>query len=79
VESIEKHRVYLRKGALDHQRRASAEIELIEALKQKIAQTIIQDLRQRGEWVRTTEKILAREIDPYSAADTLLKRKPTSS
>ena len=79
VESIEKHRAYLRKGALDHQRRASAEIELIEALKQKIAQTIIQDLRQRGEWVRITEKILSREIDPYSAADALLKRKSTGS
>jgi LAO/AO transport system kinase len=79
VESIEKHRAYLRKGALDHQRRATAEIELIEALKQKIAQTIIQDLRQRGEWVTATEKITAREIDPYSAADALLKRKLTRS
>jgi len=75
VETIEKHRTYLKKGALDAHRKATAEIELIEALKQKITQTIIQDLRQKGEWVRTTEKILAREIDPYSAADNLLKQK----
>jgi len=74
VETIEKHRTYLKQGALDTQRKATAEIELIEALKQKITQTIIQDLRQKGEWVRTTEKILAREIDPYSAADNLLKQ-----
>jgi hypothetical protein len=65
----------LKKGALDAQRKASAEIELIEALKQKITQTIIYDLRQKGEWVRATERISAREIDPYSAADTLLKRR----
>jgi len=79
VESIEKHRVHLTKGALDMRRKANAEIELIEALKQKITQSIIQDLRQKGEWVRTTEKILAREIDPYSAADNLLKRKSKAS
>jgi len=76
VETIEKHRAYLRKGALTIHRRANAEIELIDALKQKITQTIIQDLREKGEWVRATEKILAREIDPYSAADSLLKQRP---
>jgi len=79
VESIEKHRAYMKKGALDLQRKANAEIELIEALKQKITQTVVQDLRERGEWVRTTERILAREIDPYSAADTLLKQKTKRS
>jgi len=75
VETIEKHHSHLKKGALEAQRKATAEIELIEALKQKITQTIIYDLRQKGEWVRATEKISAREIDPYSAADNLLKRK----
>jgi len=78
-ESIEKHRAYLKAGALRHQRRASAEIELIEALKQKIAESIIQDLRQRGEWIRVTEKILVREIDPYSAADSLLRQRLRTS
>jgi LAO/AO transport system kinase len=75
VETIEKHRAYLRKGALDAHRRASAEIELIEAVKQKITESIIQDLRQKGEWIKATERILARETDPYSAADALLKQK----
>jgi len=79
LESIEKHRAYLKKGALQHQRRATAEIELIEALKQKITESIIQDLRQKGEWIKITEKILARETDPYSAADNLLKQKLKTS
>jgi len=79
VESIERHRAYLKKGALDVQRRAKAEIELIEALKQKITQSIIQDLREKGEWVRATDRILAREIDPYTAAENLLKGKTKTS
>ena len=79
VETIEKHRAYLRKGALDAHRRANAEIELIEAVKQKVTQSIIQDLRQKGEWIKATERILAREIDPYSAADALLKQKTKHS
>jgi LAO/AO transport system kinase len=79
VETIEKHRAYLRKGALEAHRRASAEIELIEAVKQKVTESIIQDLRQKGEWIKATERILARETDPYSAADALVKQKTKHS
>ena len=79
-ENVEKHRVYLKTGAQNQQRRAIAEIDLIEALKEKITESIVQELRERGEWVRTTEKIMAREIDPYSAADMLIRGrlKPSS-
>jgi GTPase len=79
VETIEKHRAYLRKGALDAHHRANAEIELIEAVKQKVTQSIIQELRQKGEWIKATERISEREIDPYSAADALLKPKTKHS
>lgn len=79
VESIEEHQAHLIKGALTQQRKANAEIELIEALKQKITESIIQDLRQSGEWVRITEKISARETDPYSAADGLIKQRSKTS
>lgn len=79
LEDIEQHRAYLNKGALDQHRRANAEIELIEALKQRITESIIQDLRQKGEWIRVTEKISARETDPYSAADNLLKQRLKAS
>jgi LAO/AO transport system kinase len=74
-ENIEKHRAYFKTGAENQQRRAIAEIDLIEALKEKLTDSIIQDLREKGEWVRTTEKISAREIDPYSAADNLIKKR----
>jgi len=79
LKSIEKHRAYLKTGALYRQRRANVEIELIEALKQKITESIIRDLRQKGEWIKVTEKILSRETDPYSAADNLLKQRLKAS
>lgn len=72
-DNIDKHRAYLKTGATSQQRRTIAEIDLIEALKQKITDSIIQDLREKGEWVKITEKILNRKIDPYSAADSLIK------
>jgi len=79
LENIEKHRAYMKKGALHNQRRANVETELIEALKQKITDSIIHDMRRKDEWLRVTEKILSREIDPYSAADSLLKRRLRTS
>jgi len=61
---IKEHKQYLKMGALEANRKEKAETELSEAIKQKIAESII-----------VTEKILTREIDPYSAADMLLKKK----
>jgi len=74
-ENIEKHRAYIKTGALHQQRRANAEMELIEALKQKITDSIIREMRQKGQWIEVTEKILARQTDPYTAADNLLKQR----
>jgi len=62
-------------GALEANRKEKVETELTEAIKQKVAESIIEDLKRKGEWEKFTEKILTREIDPYSAADMLLKKK----
>jgi len=72
---IKEHKQYLKMGALEANRKEKAETELSEAIKQKIAESIIEDLKRKGEWEKITEKILTREIDPYSAADMLLKKK----
>jgi len=71
---IEEHREYLKAGALEASRKERIETELIEAIKQRIAESMIEDLRRKGEWKKLTQKILARETDPYSAADMLLKK-----
>jgi LAO/AO transport system kinase len=72
---IEEHKEYLKMGAIEANRKEKVETELTEAIKQKIAESIIEDLKRKGEWEKLTEKILTREIDPYSAADMLLKKK----
>ncbi len=70
----EEHKHYLKLGALEASRRDKVETELAEAIKQKIAESVIEDLKRKGEWEKLTKKILARETDPYSAADMLLKK-----
>jgi LAO/AO transport system kinase len=74
LEHIEEHRKYLQTGAFDERRKERIEDELAEALTQKITESIMNELRQKDEWNKLTEKILSREIDPYSAADKLLAK-----
>jgi LAO/AO transport system kinase len=72
IETIEQHRQHLKKGELGERRKERAETELIEALKEKITEKIIRDFSTKSEWKKTTKKILARQIDPYTAAEKLL-------
>ncbi len=74
LTKLEEHKEYLNTGALEANRKEKVETELEEAIKQKIAESIIEDLKRKGEWKKLTKKILARETDPYSAADMLLKK-----
>jgi LAO/AO transport system kinase len=75
---IQEHKEYLKMGALEANRKEKVETELTEAIKQKVAESIIENLKRGGEWGKLTQRILAREIDPYSAADMLLKKKKRS-
>ncbi len=74
LSKLEEHKEYLKTGALEASRKEKVETELEEAIKEKIAESIIEDLKRKGEWEKLTRKILARETDPYSAADMLLKK-----
>jgi LAO/AO transport system kinase len=71
---IEEHKEYLKKGALEASRKDQVETELVEAIKQKIAESMIEDLKRKGEWERLKQKILAKETDLYSVADRLLRK-----
>lgn len=77
LSKIEEHREYLKTGVLEASRKERVETELVEVLKQKIAESIIEDLKRKGDWEKLTEKILARETDPYSAAEMLLRKSKT--
>lgn len=75
VEKISEHKAYLDSGAILAQSRQRAEIELEEAVKQKLTEVILDNLKQREEFREMVDKILAKETDPYSAADALLEGK----
>jgi LAO/AO transport system kinase len=74
LERIDEHRKYLKTGELDELRKERVETELVDALTQKITESIVNELKQKEEWNKLAQKILARETDPYSAADKLLAK-----
>jgi LAO/AO transport system kinase len=69
---IWEHKKYLKSGVFASRYKAHVEAELLEVLKQKIAQQLLDDLRSKGELDAVIKRILAREIDPYSAADKII-------
>ena len=75
LEKIDQHRKYLEAGAIDIRRRQRVETELVEAIKGRVAESIVEDLKQEGELDELIHKILAKETDPYSAADMLLAKR----
>jgi LAO/AO transport system kinase len=74
LEKIWEHKKHLESGVSAFRYEAHVEAELFEVLKQKIAQRLLDDLRQKGALDAMLKKILAREIDPYSAADTIIAK-----
>jgi len=74
LEYIEQHKAYLKTGVFDERRKERVENELIEALKEKITESILNDFRRRGEWKKLTQKILTRQTNPYTAAEELLAK-----
>lgn len=69
--------------ARTHQRRRSrTEFQLRALIAERCVARLQQSVLAPGEWVTTLDRIAAREIDPYSAADALLTRvltTPTAS
>ncbi len=77
IEKLEEHRSFLTENA-EYRRsvqKAKIEVELVEALKEKIANALIDDLRNKGEFEELLQKILEKKIDPYSVAEKLLQEK----
>ena len=74
LNKINQHREYLEAGALDLQRKQKVEAELVEAIKQRVTESVLRDLKEGGKFDELIHKILTKEIDPYSAADTVLAR-----
>jgi len=75
LDKIGQHKKCLETGAVESRLRKRVETELVEAIKEKVAEAIFTDLKQRSELKKIVEKIMAKETDPYSAADVLLAKR----
>lgn len=80
LKKIDEHREYLEKGGATLRKKKAAEAELVEAIKQKTVEHVIEQLKQNGKLEQLISKIIAREIDPTTAAEkALTKQLKTSS
>lgn len=75
IEKLDDHREYLKMGAFDVRRKESIETELVEAIKLKATQFLIDDLKHGGQLDEFVHRILEKRMDPYSAADMLLAKR----
>jgi LAO/AO transport system kinase len=74
LERIEEHKKYLEKGEANLRQKRIVETELVEAIKQKTAEYIIEALKKNGKLDALISKILAKEIDPSTAAEKVLTK-----
>jgi len=76
VEKIEEHRCFLegdpecRKMSM----RARAEAELVEAIREKVTSSLIEELKKAGRFDELIHEIMEKKIDPASAAQRLLRK-----
>ena len=75
IEKIEEHKRFLEKGLGRKRSLGKAETELVEAIKEKVTSSIIDELRREGKLEELLQKIIERELDPASAAEKLLRGK----
>lgn len=76
IEKIEEHKGFLesskerKKGLL----KTKAEVELLEAIKERISRTLLDKLKEEEKYDELVQKIIDRKIDPATAAEKLFKR-----
>ena len=77
LDEIEKHRSYLTSSPVRQSRveYEKARNELAEMIKDKIVHEILDDIIHSGEFEEVLQLIVNREIDPYTACDTIVSRK----
>lgn len=75
VEKLEEHRQFIEKKKEDKKNLLRAEAELTEALKEKVINTIIEEMKNQGKFEEILHEISERRIDPATAAEKLLQEK----
>ncbi len=73
LNKIEEHRDYLLNSKeLEERRRKRYEAEMIEIIKRRLMAFIIDEPKLREKMSSLVDKILSKEVDPYTAADEIL-------
>ena len=73
-QQIQRHRRTLEEtGRLSQRRQKQRKDEFLEAIKQKVARRIIRTIEQDSELTNYIQRVESGEIDPYSAANEILK------
>lgn len=75
LKKIDEHKRYLDAGGAEARRRQMVEVEFIEAVKQKAADYLANELRQKGRLDQLVTEILEKKVDPYTAAEKLLAKR----
>jgi LAO/AO transport system kinase len=76
VDKIEEHRCFL-EGDLECRRvslRSKAEAELIDAVRERVTGSLIEELKKQGKFDLLVHEIMEKKTDPTSAAEKLLKK-----
>ncbi len=76
VEKIEEHRCFL-EGDLECRKtslRITAENELVEAVRERVTSSLIEELKRDGKFDELVHEIMEKKTDPASAAQKLLKK-----
>jgi LAO/AO transport system kinase len=76
IGQIEQHRCFL-EGNVECKKallRTKTEGELAEAIRERVTNSVIEELKRKGEFDELVHEIMERQTDPMSAARRLLKR-----
>jgi LAO/AO transport system kinase len=75
IEKIEEHRSFLQKDLGFKRSLGKAEAELVDAIKDAVANSIVEELKKEGKFEKILREIVDRKIDPDSAAEKLINKK----
>lgn len=74
VKKTEEHEEYLKRTSVKEKLVRRSEIEVAEALKYSLTERLMNELRKDSNFAKLVERVAARKIDPYSAADRLVSQ-----
>ena len=72
IEKIKDHEEYLNRTSTEAMLVRRSETELAEALKYRLTDRLMAELRRDSNFAKLTERVAAKKVDPYSAADRLV-------